>query len=433
MTRTRFLIMEILRNLLLANLCLAVVFFGQYHLSGGTAAILRALVLIPLFFLTWPMRKIRRRFWHFLFPVLAYFLFLYGVGRLLPSQPPAEWLDAFPFLAAAQAVLFAFFAVYALGITVFERFAKPADITVGYLIVSVMLFFFLYLNAPAASPLRVALHFLTVFHLVLFVIHMQMDNFSTAMYRYAASGKQPVDRISRLGNRLLTGFLLFLGAVALLAPYGATVINTLFRGLLAGIRWLTSWLRFSEGTVATQPPASTPVETEQGDGLPVIEASLFWQIVTRIIEVILYVLMAACVIGAVAGLVYACIRIYRRFYEERATDGDVRIRLSRTRADRQRAPGSSPAGTAKPRRGLTSSPADRIRRLFIRTVERAAKARRIELRNSDTARVISDKVSHATSQDLIPLATLYDKARYGPAGAVTREDVKTAAAATRKG
>jgi len=38
MTRSRSLVMEILRNLLLADLGLAVVFFGQYHLSVGAGA-----------------------------------------------------------------------------------------------------------------------------------------------------------------------------------------------------------------------------------------------------------------------------------------------------------------------------------------------------------------------------------------------------------
>jgi len=432
MTRSRSLVMEILRNLLLADLGLAVVFFGQYHLSGGAGAIWRALVLPPLFFLTVPIRKIHHRLWRFLLPCIAFFVLLYGVGRLLPSQPPAEWLEAFPFLAASQPVLFAFFAVYALGITVYERFFKPAGITIGYLIASVMLFFFLYLNAPADSPLRVALHFLSVFHLAFFVIHMQMENFASAMFRYAESGNQPVDRISNLGNRLLAGFLVFLGVVALFAPYGATAVTKVLNGLLAAIRFIVGLFQFGGGE--TTPTTVTPATETPGNsegGLPVVESSAFWRVMMQIVEIFLYIVLIVVLLALVAGFFYALYRLYRRFYTDRSVDGDIRIRLARSSADHARLSGSEKPSGKKPRRGPGATPADRIRRLFIRTVESAVKARRAEVRDSDTARIISDKVSQGLRRDLGSLPELYDKARYGPEGAVTREDVKAVTIAKR--
>ena len=433
MPRSRSLVIEVLRNLLLADLGLAVVFFGQYHLSGGTDAIWRALVLPPLFFLTVPIRGIRHRVWRFLLPCLAYFALLYGIGRLLPSQPPAAWLEAFPFLAASQPVLFAFFAVYALVITVYERFFKPAGITIGYLIASVMFFFFLYLNAPADSPLRVALHFLSVFHLVFFVIHMQMENFASAMFRYAESGNQPVDRISTLGNSLLAGFLVFLGVVALFAPYGATAVTKLLNGLLAAIRFVVGLFRFGGGetTPTTVTPATEP-PGETGGGLPAIESSAFWSVIMQIIEILLYVVLVAVLLAVIAGFFYALYRLYRRFYTDRSVDGDVRIRLTRTASDRTRVSGTPSSSIKKPRRGLGATPADRIRRLLSRTGDSAVKSRRAEVRDSDTAGIISDKVSHGLHRDLGSLPGLYDKARYGPEGAVTREDVKDAATIAKR-
>ncbi|MBP7402422.1 MAG: hypothetical protein KBA30_07385 [Clostridia bacterium] len=426
MTRPRSVVMELLRNLLFADLGLGVILFGQYWLSGGTPAMLRALLLVPLFFLTIPLRGIRHRLWKFLLPCVAYFLLVYLVGRALPSRPPAEWLDRFPFLPAVQRVLFAMFAGYALVLTAYERFTKPAAITIGYLIASEMLFFFLYLNAPADSPLRVALHFLAVFHLVFFVIHMQMENFASAMFRYAESGKQPVDRISNLGNRMLAGFLVSLGAVALFAPYGAAAFGGLLRGLLAVVRFFGGLLSFDHGqpTPTTTAPVTQPTEGS-GDGFPIVEPNAFMRILTAIIETVLTLLLYIVGAAIIAGLLYLLYRLYRRFYADRSVDGDVRIRLSRSREDHTRIAGTA-ARPKRPRGGWGASPAERIRRIFVRTVEGAVKSGRTTIRNSDTAGIIADKVARGVGRDMDALAALYDKARYGPEGSVTKDDASNA-------
>ncbi len=432
MTKARASVKELLRNLLYADLGLALVIFGQYYLSGGKAAILRSLVLLPLFFVTIPMRNIHHRLWRFILPCLAYLYALYWLGRLLPSAAPEAWLAELPFLDMAQRVFFTLFGAYALLLTIYERFTKPAGITMGLLVATEALMVFLYLNAPAASALRVALHLLAVFHLMFYVIHMQMENFESAMFRYAESDKQPVDRISRLGNRLLLVFVAFLGGVALLAPYGAAIANAVLRGVLAVIRFFAGFLDFDHGeeTPPTTAPMTEPTEGG-GGGLPAAEPSAFMKILSAIIEFFLQLIMIAFVIAVIVGFFYLLYRLYRRFYTDRSQDGDVRIRLARTRSVATRAPGAAELDRRRPRRGFGVSPAERIRRLFLQTVERTVKAGRATIRNSDTAEIISDKVGKGLRRDIGPLTEIYEKARYGPEGAVDREDVKNAAAISK--
>ncbi len=178
-------------------------------------------------------------------------------------------------------------------------------------------------------------------------------------------------------------------------------------------------------------PATEPPGHSEG-GLPVVESSAFWRVMMQIVEIFLYIVLIVVLLALVAGFFYALYRLYRRFYTDRSVDGDIRIRLTRSSADHTRLSGSEKPSGKKPRRGPGATPADRIRRLFIRTVESAVKARRAEVRDSDTARIISDKVSQGLRKDLGSLPELYDKARYGPEGAVTREDVKAAAAMSKR-
>ena len=425
MTKARTLTAEILRNLLYANLILAPVFFGQYYLAGGTAAVLRALILLPLFFLTVPLRQIRHRLWKFLLPCLAFLVFVYQVGRLLPTAPPPEFLEEFPFLMLAQALFFGFFALMTLVMTVYERMVKKADITIGLLVASEMLFFFLYLNAKADTSLRVALHFLSVAQLLLFVVHMQMENFEIAMHRYAESGQQPVDRISRLGNRLLAGFLLFLGGIALLAPYGAIIANAILQGVLAVVRFLAGLIDFDRGQ---EVPVVTPQPTSpQSGGEPLVpgEPGFLAKIFIYLVELLLQVLMIGMAIGLVVAFIYALYRLYRRFYTDRSVDGDIRVRLARSRSDTTRISGQA-LTLRRPRAGPGTTPAERIRRVFLKTVEGSVKAGRLTVKKSDTAEIISDKIAKGIKKDMTPLTALYEKARYGPEGAVSREDVRDA-------
>ena len=424
MTKARAVMAEILRNLLYANLMLAPVLFGQYYLAGGTVAILRALILFPLFFVTVPLRQIKHRLWKFLLPCLAFLVLVYQVGRLLPSAPPPAYLEAFPFLVLAQALLFGMFALMTLALTVYERMVRKSDITVGLLVASELLFILLFLNARADSSLRIALHFLSVFQLLFFIIHTQMENFEIAMRRYAESGKQPVDRISRLGNRLLAGFLLILGGIALLAPYGAIIANAILKGILAVIRFLASLIDFDHGeelpAVTTQPSA-----TQGGDALPQAEPGMLAKILSYLFELLLQVIMVGIVIGLVVGFFYALYRLYRRFYTDRSVDGDIRVRLTRSKSDTTHISGQA-IKIRRPRSGPGTTPAERIRRVFLRTVEGSVKAGRLTVKKSDTAEIISDKIAKGTKRDMGPLTDLYEKARYGPEDAVSREDVRDA-------
>ncbi|HEY5466987.1 MAG TPA: hypothetical protein VIL27_08155, partial [Clostridia bacterium] len=172
MTRTRTAVTEILRNLLLLALPLGLVFTGQYYLAGGIPAVLRSLVLVPLYFVTLPMRQIRHRVWKFVLPCVVYLVAIFQLGLLLPSHPPEQYLAGLPLLASIQAVFFFAFAFYAVMVSVYERLSRPAIITGGYLLACEALYFVMYLTTASQSSLRVVLHILAVVFLMLFIIHM---------------------------------------------------------------------------------------------------------------------------------------------------------------------------------------------------------------------------------------------------------------------
>ncbi len=354
-----------------------------------------------------------RRVWQFLLPALA----LLAAPAYAPYLP-ASGVDVVPRLVLGLGL--AAIVVRAAYLRWTARAREPA----GSLYRSALAFLVLIaLDAVAVwrevPHLPTAYFLLGVAFLALSLVRWHRYALGERMARYAATPTQPAARVVR-GNRiLLAGSLAGTTALLLLSPLLAIdrLLPWLGKLLLALLRWLIALIPFGtepEPTPTPEPtlPTSPTPTPEIGPGPA--ETPAWLQVLSQIL---LYAVLALLAIGLAAGVGYGVYRLYRRFYEARLPDRDVRESLLPNLVaqveERVRAAGRSL------RPPFARTPEERIRqamrRLVASQVRRTGAARTGDLPSaSATARALLGAYDADAHPELREALALYEMARYGP-------------------
>jgi hypothetical protein len=233
------------------------------------------------------------------------------------------------------------------------------------------------------------------------VICTHMVNVDSSLGSLTQETTQPVSPILSFNNKIITGFLIILLALAFGSRYMMIdrIIRALGRGLLALIKFIFSLFTYEPepveeyGEVEVQQPPENMFGPEE-------QQETFW--LWEYLEKILITLMTALLIaGFIALIIYVIHVIYKRFFEAAREDEDEREFIMPELFK------ETFSGRGK-RISAWFSPVNRIRRAFKKKITSHMK-RGAPILQSDTPTQMKDKIQ---TEDISVLVEEYEKARY---------------------
>jgi hypothetical protein len=240
---------------------------------------------------------------------------------------------------------------------------------------------------------------------ICFLVLQHMKNLDRIIDLLSLTTVQPVRDITRLNNICISIFALF----ALLAAAAAGnvkldgVFSSLGGALLAGLRFLFSLIpksKVTEQPITPQneppPPALDGMLEQKGEP---------WAIWAILEKIVIYVTIFLIIALVICGIIYACYRIYKRFYEVQSVSGDIKKFITPDLL-------SSKAITTRLRNMFPKSrPQNKIRRAYYKIIRRHI-SQGVPLVKTDTPLEMKDKIL-AAGHDISALTVDYEKERYG--------------------
>ncbi len=312
-------------------------------------AAFKALLLLPVPFLSYAIQRRMKHIWSFLLLHIS----LLSIYVMLAEHP----------------LLKAVYGIYIAGLSIYAFYQrhKSACQTMG-LPYPVLILVFInicsyYLHMPDIQKLC---FYLSLAYIILYVLTLYLSNLSRFAHNHADLQNVPFQQI-RSSNHVLTLFLsglfLFIMVVFSYLPLG-TMLSALGKVLLGLIRWLVSLLPQSK----EKPAQMTPVEETAAPAfdLPPSEPSRFMEMISEILQWIATILAIA---GFLALILYGIYCLYRYFYltSEKTCNDEVVFISPLTKKER-----TAKADRHSHRLFFGRSNNDTIRKLFAKAVSAKA-------------------------------------------------------------
>ena len=236
---------------------------------------------------------------------------------------------------------------------------------------------------------------------------------------------QPTDGIVKFNNRIGAMVLAFVALCMLVAPIIRMdrIILFVLAAILTVIQLAMNAFSFLISLIPMGESSEGPPPDTGGEGMDLL--AMFGapeaQNDSNLPEIIMYIVLAAIVVGIIALVVYLVVDMYRRFSNLSPDGGYME---SRTRASRA---SDSIAGTgvfgglrAMAGQVFGNSARMKVRRLFYKKVHGYGKKKGLAINRAETSTEIAEKLS--PFEDVTALRALYDKARYDEAE-LTKEEL----------
>jgi len=234
--------------------------------------------------------------------------------------------------------------------------------------------------------------------IICYIIFQHIKNLDETLDLITRTTTQPVRSIFLVNNRIIAAFAAIAGAAALLSVFlkldGAVMM--LGKWLLALLRFIARLLSGKGGAEAPPAPAETPAEQQPPMMLPPADAKpwLIWVILEKIIFA---AVIAAGIAGAIALVIYVCVRVYKRFYGAVKSDDEVEV-----------IPHDNMAAEAIKALRAFFLPLSGVRRHFYKKIKRHM-GKGVPIQPSDTPEDMARKI---TEEDIGRLTEDYQQVRY---------------------
>ncbi|MDR1531852.1 MAG: hypothetical protein LBS62_06665 [Clostridiales bacterium] len=239
-----------------------------------------------------------------------------------------------------------------------------------------------------------------------FLLYSHMTSLDYSIEVITLTSVQPVREIISMNNKSIAVFTLLVisaGAAARLVNLDS-LVGAVGVGLLALLRFLFSLLPQRAQETAAPEPMAPPVPESMAPLMPLddSEPALIWVILETIFRYAAIIVLAALVIGLI---IFACVRIYRRFYQRGTSEGDIKefvapefLKIEALAVNLLR---------LLPR----SAPSNKVRRRFYKKVRRHM-AGGIAIANTDAPWEMRQKILAGAKEDIATLTEEYERERY---------------------
>jgi len=248
------------------------------------------------------------------------------------------------------------------------------------------------------------------------VLYIHLENVDFSMRILSDRYKKPVGNVLSSNNRIITGFLIILSAFGILSVVfpAQTVFTALTRAAvfiitlpIALLVALTDFLGSNPDPIHEGTPLLMP-EDGYGYGgyMEEAEPDNFLEIMNAVYDALVWVVLVAVVIGAIAGVIYIVIKLHKVFGKKHDDENKESLMPDDTIGKLKFALGDLAAFLPR-RKPKVKHP---VRRAYIKKVNRHIKQGTVVL-SSHTTEVIADNIR--PNEDIDQLTETYEEARYG--------------------
>ena len=243
--------------------------------------------------------------------------------------------------------------------------------------------------------------------ILFYLIYSHNMDIGESIQAITLTSSQPIKSIKKFNNAAIAIFLSFVGIAAILSgllPVEA-VLRGLGNGFVAVLRFLLSRERPEPDVeyVPEPPPMQMGNELQEWMMQETRGPFILWVILERIL---MFLFAAAIITGIIAGIIYLCYMLYKKFYALKKihADADLKEFIAPDITIETIA-----ARLFKLAPVFGFSPEQRVRRQFYKKVKKHMKTG-LKVQNSDTAKEIAAMINKKENID--ELTKLYEKARY---------------------
>ena len=288
-----------------------------------------------------------------------------------------------------------------------------ATLIVAFAVALITYIFCARMQIPFVQPVIIAVF---IAQIVAYLVYFHQMNIHDTLEVNTESASQSIKKINRLNSKVIWMFvivLLILIGVGVLARLDV-IFTMAGRGLLAGLRFVLSFLFRGGKTDAEAGPVYVDEAGGQGDPNTVPDDYVTWPI-WLILEKIMFVLGVIVVLFLIGYIFY---RLYQRFKMDRVEEdvlsdyADTTVFVERVKPEKRE---------RRSLRDLFNVTNDKkVRRMYQKKIQRRIKAGD-KITAADTPRQIVEIVK---AEDLTQITEVYERARYSDIP-ITKEDVQS--------
>ncbi|MBR2264248.1 MAG: DUF4129 domain-containing protein [Firmicutes bacterium] len=288
-----------------------------------------------------------------------------------------------------------------------------ATLIVAFAVALITYIFCARMQIPFVQPVIIAVF---IVQIVAYLVYFHQMNIHDTLEVNTESASQSIKKINRLNSKVIWMFvivLLILIGVGVLARLDV-IFTMAGRGLLAGLRFVLSFLFRGGKTEAEARPVYVDEAGGQGDPNTVPDDYVTWPI-WLILEKIMFVLGVIVILFLIGYIFY---RLYQRFKMDRVEEdvlsdyADTTVFVERVKPEKRE---------RRSLRDLFNVTNDKkVRRMYQKKIQRRIKAGD-KITAADTPRQIVEIVK---AEDLTQITEVYERARYSDIP-ITKEDVQS--------